>query len=246
MADQDVTQAAVIGECMSLARIYDVVVIGGGAAGLSAAVTLCRSLRSVLVIDAGEPRNGRSSGVHGFLSREGLPPEELLAAGRAEVRVHGGEILRGRAVSAREEGGVLVTELQNRQSFRSRRLLICSGFEDELPKVPGVRERWGQDVLHCPYCHGWEVSHRDQHRSRRRGHPAGSRSRQAGSLCRLTYFSPARSSAWSCSTWAWRMRSMNSVSFRMSRLYFSGSFLSSCSSWTSFSKIRSRSAMSVS
>ena len=160
MADQDVTQAAVIGECMSLARIYDVVVIGGGAAGLSAAVTLCRSLRSVLVIDAGEPRNGRSSGVHGFLSREGLPPEELLAAGRAEVRVHGGEILQGRAVSAREEGGVLVTELQNRQSFRSRRLLICSGFEDELPKVPGVRERRGQDVLHCPYCHGWEVRHR--------------------------------------------------------------------------------------
>jgi thioredoxin reductase len=140
---------------MSSAKIYDVVVIGGGTAGLSAAVTLCRSLRSVLVIDAGEPRNCRSSGVHGFLTREGMPPDELLAAGRAEVRVHGGEILHGRAISARDEGGVFTTELQDRQNLRSRRLLISSGFEDELPEVPGIRERWGRDVLHCPYCHGW-------------------------------------------------------------------------------------------
>jgi thioredoxin reductase len=145
---------------MSSTKIYDVVVIGGGTAGLSAAVTLCRSLRSVLVIDAGEPRNCRSSGVHGFLTREGMPPDELLAAGRAEVRVHGGEILHGRAISARDEGGVFTTELQDRQNLRSRRLLISSGFEDELPEVPGIRERWGRDVLHCPYCHGWEIRHR--------------------------------------------------------------------------------------
>ncbi|WP_307025549.1 NAD(P)/FAD-dependent oxidoreductase [Arthrobacter globiformis] len=145
---------------MASAKIYDVVVIGGGAAGLSAAVTLCRSLRSVLVIDAGEPRNGRSTGLHGFLSREGLPPAELLAAGRAEVRKHGGDILQGRAISARGEGGVFTTELQDGQSLRSRRLLIASGFEDELPEVPGIKERWGRDVLHCPYCHGWEIRHR--------------------------------------------------------------------------------------
>ncbi|MDP9696503.1 UNVERIFIED_ORG: thioredoxin reductase [Arthrobacter globiformis] len=145
---------------MTSPKIYDVVVIGGGAAGLSAAVTLCRALRSVLVIDAGEPRNGRSSGLHGFLSHEGLPPEELLAAGRAEVRVHGGQILQGRAISAREEGGVFTIALQDRQSLRSRRLLIASGFEDELPEVPGLRERWGRDVLHCPYCHGWEIRNR--------------------------------------------------------------------------------------
>jgi thioredoxin reductase len=145
---------------MSLAKTYDVVVIGGGAAGLSAAVTLCRALRSVLVIDTGQPRNGRSSGVHGFLGHEGLPPDQLLAAGRAELRAHGGEIVQGRAISARAEGGVFATELQSRQCFRSRRLLISSGFEDELPEVPGVRERWGRDVLHCPYCHGWEIRHR--------------------------------------------------------------------------------------
>jgi thioredoxin reductase len=90
-------------------KIYDVVVVGGGAAGLSAAVTLGRALRSVLVVDAGEPRNGRSTAVHAFLSREGLPPGELLAAGRAEVRAHGGEILHGRAVSARKENGIFIT-----------------------------------------------------------------------------------------------------------------------------------------
>jgi thioredoxin reductase len=142
---------------MEREKIYDVVVVGGGAAGLGAAVTLCRSLRSVLVVDAGEPRNGRSTGVHGFLSREGLPPAELLAAGGAEVRAHGGEILHGRAVSARKEGGIFSIELQDGQSLRSRRLLIASGFADELPTLPGVRERWGRDVLHCPYCHGWEI-----------------------------------------------------------------------------------------
>jgi thioredoxin reductase len=141
-------------------KIYDVVVVGGGAAGLGAAVTLGRALRSVLVIDAGEPRNSRSTALHAFLSREGLPPGELLAAGRAEVRAHGGEILQGRAIAAREEGGVFTTELQDGQSLRSRRLLIASGFKDELPEVPGIEERWGRDVLHCPYCHGWEIRDR--------------------------------------------------------------------------------------
>ena len=145
---------------MASAQIYDVVVIGGGAAGLSAAVTLCRSLRSVLVIDAGEPRNGSAPGLHGFLSREGLPPEELLAAGREEVREHGGQILQGRAVSARAEGDVFTTRLQDLRQVHSRRLLIASGFEDELPDLPGIRERWGRDVLHCPYCHGWEIRDR--------------------------------------------------------------------------------------
>ena len=145
---------------MRRSKIYDVVVVGGGAAGLSAAVTLGRALRSVLVIDAGEPRNRRAAGVHGFLSREGLPPGELLAAGREEVRAHGGQIMQGRAISAGKEEDVFNVKLQDGQSQRARRLLIASGFEDELPEVPGIRERWGRDVLHCPYCHGWEIRDR--------------------------------------------------------------------------------------
>jgi thioredoxin reductase len=136
---------------------YDVVVVGGGAAGLSGALMLGRSRRSVLVIDSGEPRNAPAAGVHGFLTRDGLSPAELLAAGRAEVRAYGVKVRRGRVISAaRSEDGFVVT-LDDARTVAARRLLVATGLIDELPDIPGVRERWGRDVLHCPYCHGWEV-----------------------------------------------------------------------------------------
>jgi thioredoxin reductase len=139
---------------------YDVVVVGGGAAGLSGALTLGRARRSVLVVDAGEPRNAPASGVHGFLTRDGVAPSALLEAGREEVRRYGADLLDGRVASAeRVEDGFIVT-LDDGGSVGARRLLVATGLVDELPDVPGVRERWGRDVLHCPYCHGWEV--RDQ------------------------------------------------------------------------------------
>ncbi|MEU3272173.1 NAD(P)/FAD-dependent oxidoreductase [Saccharomonospora sp. NPDC006951] len=140
---------------------YDVVVVGGGAAGLAGALTLARARRSVLVIDAGAPRNAPAGHVHNYLGREGTPPEELLEAGRAEVASYGGEVVTGRVASARRRGDddfdVL---LADGRSVRGRRLLLATGLTDELPGVPGLAERWGTDVLHCPYCHGWEV--RDQ------------------------------------------------------------------------------------
>jgi thioredoxin reductase len=136
---------------------YDVVVVGGGAAGLSGALTLARARRSVLVVDGGEPRNAPASGVHGFLTRNGTNPSALLEAGREEVRRYGAELLDGRVASAeRVEDGFVVT-LDDGGSVGARRLLVATGLVDELPDVPGVRERWGRDVLHCPYCHGWEV-----------------------------------------------------------------------------------------
>jgi thioredoxin reductase len=136
---------------------YDVVVVGGGAAGLSGALTLGRARRSVLVVDAGEPRNAPASGVHGFLTRDGINPSALLEAGRAEIRRYGADLLDGRVASAeRVEDGFVVT-LDDGGSIGARRLLITTGLVDELPDVLGVRERWGRDVLHCPYCHGWEV-----------------------------------------------------------------------------------------
>jgi thioredoxin reductase len=139
---------------------YDVVVVGGGTAGLSGALLLARSRRSVLVIDAGEPRNAPAAGVHGLLSRDGINPLELLELGRAEVRGYGGQVMKGRVSSAaRDEVGFAVT-LDDNRVVTARRLLVTTGLVDELPDVPGVRERWGRDVLHCPYCHGWEV--RDQ------------------------------------------------------------------------------------
>src|SRR5215218_8831714 len=140
---------------------FDVVVAGGGAAGLSGALTLGRVRRSVLVVDAGEPRNAPSSGVHGFLTRDGTAPAELLRAGREEVRRYGVRVIEGHVESAsRLDGGGFAVGLEDRRRVRARRLMVTTGLVDELPDVPGLRERWGRDVLHCPYCHGWEV--RDQ------------------------------------------------------------------------------------
>ncbi|MBF8187042.1 FAD-dependent oxidoreductase [Nonomuraea sp. K274] len=139
---------------------YDVVVVGGGAAGLSGALILGRARRKVLVIDAGEPRNAPASGVHGFLTREGTPPRELLAAGREEVAGYGGEIVTGTVVTAERAGEGFRVVLGDGRTVAADRLLVTTGLVDELPDVPGLAERWGRDALHCPYCHGWEV--RDQ------------------------------------------------------------------------------------
>ncbi|GAA4632279.1 NAD(P)/FAD-dependent oxidoreductase [Actinoallomurus vinaceus] len=139
---------------------YDVVVVGGGAAGLNGALMLARSRRSVVVIDAGAPRNAPATGVHGFLSRDGIPPAELLERGRSEVRGYGGQVVPGEVDTVvREDDGFAVT-LADGRTVRARRLLVATGLVDELPDIPGLRARWGRDVLHCPYCHGWEV--RDQ------------------------------------------------------------------------------------
>jgi thioredoxin reductase len=138
----------------------DVVIVGGGAAGLSAAVTLARSRRSVLVIDAGQPRNAPAAGVHNYLSREGTDPVALLNMGRAEVRGYGGEVVDGEAIAARGGAGRFVVDLRDGRTAVARRLLVTTGLTDELPEIPGIHERWGRDVVHCPYCHGWEL--RDQ------------------------------------------------------------------------------------
>jgi thioredoxin reductase len=144
---------------------YDIVVIGGGAAGLSGALALVRARRSVLVIDGGQPRNAAAAHVHNYLSRDGTPPSELLAAGRAEVTGYGGRIIDGSVtiverLDAQGERGGFRVRLSDGRSVYARRLLLASGLVDVLPDLPGLAERWGRDVLHCPYCHGWEV--RDQ------------------------------------------------------------------------------------
>jgi thioredoxin reductase len=140
---------------------FDVVVIGGGAAGLSGALVLARARRRVLVVDSAMPRNRAAARMQGFLSRDGLPPSELLAVGRGEVAAYGGTIVddavRGIANAGPSGFDVL---LRDGRSASARRLLVATGLRDELPELPGLRERWARDVLHCPYCHGFEV--RDQ------------------------------------------------------------------------------------
>jgi thioredoxin reductase len=136
---------------------YDVVVVGGGAAGLSAALVLGRARRRVAVIDAGAPRNAAAAHMQGFLSRDGMAPADLLTAGRAEVADYGVELVDDRVVGI--EAGFVV-RLAGGRVLDARRILVATGLRDELPDISGVRERWGRDLLHCPYCHGWEV--RDQ------------------------------------------------------------------------------------
>jgi thioredoxin reductase len=140
---------------------YDVAVIGGGAAGLSAALVLARARRTVLVVDSGSPRNAPAAHMHGFLSRDGLPPGELLALGRSEVENYGGEIMAGTVTGlAVDTPNQYVVQLGDDNMVIARRLVVATGLRDHLPDIPGLTDRWGRDVLHCPYCHGWEV--RDQ------------------------------------------------------------------------------------
>jgi len=136
---------------------FEVVVVGGGAAGLSAALVLARARRRVALVDAGAPRNAPATHLHGFLSRDGMPPRDLLAAGRAEVTGYGGHLINDTVVGV--EPGLRV-RLPGGTYLAARRILVTTGLRDDLPQIPGVREGWGRDVLHCPYCHGFEV--RDQ------------------------------------------------------------------------------------
>jgi thioredoxin reductase len=139
---------------------YDVAVVGGGAAGLSAALVLARARRRVVVIDSGQPRNAPAAHMQGFLSRDGMPPGQLLAAGRHEVAGYGGRLVEGTVVDVHPHRAGFELTLSDGQVLTARRLLVTTGLRDEIPDLPGVRERWGRDLLHCPYCHGYEV--RDQ------------------------------------------------------------------------------------
>ncbi|PFG36299.1 thioredoxin reductase [Flavimobilis soli] len=136
---------------------WDAIVLGGGPAGLATALMLGRALRRTLVIDAGSPRNRFASHMHGVLGHDGVPPQDLLARGREEVARYGVEVRAGQAERVDlVEGGVVVT-LDDGAALTGRALVLATGMTDVLPDVPGLAERWGSGVLHCPYCHGWEV-----------------------------------------------------------------------------------------
>jgi thioredoxin reductase len=142
--------------------VYDVVVVGAGVAGLSAALTLGRARRRVLVSDGGGPRNAPAARAHGFVSRDGVPPLELLALARAELDAYPGvEVTAGavtRAAATPRGFGLAVEGGQTTgQTIEARKLVLATGVADVLPEIPGLAELWGRGVYHCPYCHGWEV-----------------------------------------------------------------------------------------
>jgi thioredoxin reductase len=153
--------------------VWDAIVIGAGAAGLSAAQALGRSLRRTLVIDAGRPRNRFASHMHNVLGHDGTPPAELVARGREEAEAYGVEFRAASVLAVRDgaEAGAVSgagsesagsprtvrLELEGGETLEARALVVATGLRDVLPPIPGLAEHWGSGVLHCPYCHGWEV-----------------------------------------------------------------------------------------
>jgi thioredoxin reductase len=136
---------------------WDVIIVGGGSAGLSAALMLGRMRRRVLVVDEGAPRNRFAPHMHGVLGRDHSSPLDLLAAGRAELGRYDGVVIREGAVTeaSAHPGGFSVT-LADGERHDTRRMLLATGLRDELPDVPGLAEQWGRGAFLCPYCDGWE------------------------------------------------------------------------------------------
>jgi thioredoxin reductase/SAM-dependent methyltransferase len=139
---------------------WDAIVIGAGAAGLSAAQMLGRSRRRTLVLDAGAPRNRFAAHMHGVLGHDGVAPGDLLAHGRAEVEAYGVELRTASVARVDDTPTRVEVTLADGTSETARALVVATGISDDLPDIPGLAERWGSAVLHCPYCHGWEVRDR--------------------------------------------------------------------------------------
>jgi thioredoxin reductase len=136
---------------------FDTIIIGASNAGLSAALTLGRSRRRVLVLDGGAPRNAPAAHAHNFFTRDGTPPAELLRLGREQLVPYGVEIRATTAQTARSTATGFELTLADETTITARTLLLATGVTDVLPAIPGFRELWGRGVYHCPYCHGWEV-----------------------------------------------------------------------------------------
>lgn len=145
----------------TIERHCDVAVVGGSAAGLAAALQLGRQRRSVIVIDAGEARNAPAAHMHSYLGRDGLPPSQLATVGREEVRSYGGEVLAGRVSRVtRTDDDSFCVELVDGHCVIARRVVAATGLVDELPDIDGLAEHWGREVIHCPFCHGYEFRDR--------------------------------------------------------------------------------------
>ena len=137
---------------------YDAIIIGGSYAGLAAALPLARARRRILVVDGGQRRNRFADHSHGFLTRDGTPAAEIAAIGRAQLMAYSTvEWLEGEAGAATQADGAFHVEIGGRVTRSARRLVLATGVADTLPPVPGLQERWGRHVFHCPYCHGYEL-----------------------------------------------------------------------------------------
>ncbi|MCW3464366.1 NAD(P)/FAD-dependent oxidoreductase [Chitinophaga nivalis] len=156
---------AVPGVLMSFAKpeenadhTFDVIIVGGSYAGLAAAMALGRSLRKVLIIDSGLPCNRQTPHSHNFLTQDGVPPKEIAAKGREQVQHYDTvSFYESVAVQAKKKGEIFELTTQSGRVFSARKLLFATGLKDLMPPIPGFAECWGISILHCPYCHGYEV-----------------------------------------------------------------------------------------
>jgi thioredoxin reductase len=140
---------------------WDCIVVGAGAAGLSAALVLGRARQRTLVIDAGGQSNRAAHGIGGFLGQDGRPPDAFYAAAREELAAYPSVVRRsGEVVAGARDGGGFALELAGGAREATPRVLLATGMDYRLPALPGVAERWGRSVFHCPFCHGWEVRER--------------------------------------------------------------------------------------
>ena len=138
--------------------MLDVIIIGGGPAGLNAAVVLGRCRRKLLVFDTGEQRNRRSKGIHNYLTRDDILPGDFLRLTHTELKKYGVEVIREKIVSAkRQEDGTFIVKDDKGKLYNSKKLLIATGLVDHLPKIPNIEMFYGSSIFHCPYCDGWEV-----------------------------------------------------------------------------------------
>lgn len=138
---------------------YDVIIVGGSYAGLSAAMALGRSLRNVLIIDSGKPCNSQTPYSHNFLTQDGVEPNIISEQGKTQVlKYETVKYTNGTAIQGSKDGDFFVVVLETGETFQSRKLLFATGIKDILPDIKGLAECWGISVLHCPYCHGYEVS----------------------------------------------------------------------------------------
>src|SRR5581483_4474373 len=138
---------------------YDAIIIGGSFAGLSAAMYIARARRSVCIVDTGAPRNRFAAHAHGFFAQDGHEPSSILATARSQVAAYpSAGFVRNEARSAAAEPDGFSVTLATGEVLASARVVLAFGVSDELPLIPGLAERWGKSVLHCPYCHGYEFS----------------------------------------------------------------------------------------
>jgi len=141
-------------------NIFDVIIVGGSYAGLSASMALGRSLRKVLIIDSGKPCNAQTPHSHNFITQDGVPPNEIAMKARAQVEKYDTvNFYNGLAVSGKKVGGHFEIETQAGDQFKTRKLIFATGVKDIMPDIDGFSACWGKSVIHCPYCHGYEYSH---------------------------------------------------------------------------------------